>query len=121
MRAETHRRDVEGTREGAPELVAELEASARDYAWAEERFEAIGRDLLGALAPYAEWTSAATHAVLPLLATDAGVELQAQPASRRIAAGSANGAAASGCPNARTPSGWALASWSSGSRRSASS
>jgi 1,4-alpha-glucan branching enzyme len=76
VRAETHRRDIEGTREGAPELVAELRASARDYAWAQERFEAIGRDLLGALAPYAAWTSAATHAVLPLLATDAGVELQ---------------------------------------------
>jgi len=77
VRAETHRRDIEGTRVGAPELVAELEASARDYAWAEQRFKAIGRDLLGALTPYAGWTSAATHAVLPLLATDAGVELQA--------------------------------------------
>jgi 1,4-alpha-glucan branching enzyme len=76
VRAETHRRDIEGSRAGAPELVAELEASARDYAWAEERFEAIGRDLLGALAPHASWTSAATHALLPLLATDAGVELQ---------------------------------------------
>jgi 1,4-alpha-glucan branching enzyme len=76
VRAETHRRDIAGTRDGAPELVAELEASARDYHWADERFEAIGRDLLGALAPYAAWTSAATHAVLPLLATDAGVELQ---------------------------------------------
>ncbi|MDX6668613.1 MAG: 1,4-alpha-glucan branching enzyme [Solirubrobacteraceae bacterium] len=76
VRAETHRQDIEGSRAGAPELVAELEASARDYAWADERFEAIGRDLLGALAPHASWTSAATHAVLPLLATDAGVELQ---------------------------------------------
>jgi 1,4-alpha-glucan branching enzyme len=76
VRAETHRRDIEGTRAGAPELVAELEASARDYEWADERFEAIGGDLLGALAPYAGWTSAATHAVLPLLATDAGFELQ---------------------------------------------
>ena len=77
VRAETHRRDIEGCREGAPELVAELEASARDYERAAERFEAIGRDLLGALAPHAGWTSAATHAVLPLLATSAGVELQA--------------------------------------------
>src|SRR5882672_10054840 len=42
-----------------------------------ERFEAVGRDLLGALAPHAGWTSSATHAVLPLLATSAGVELQA--------------------------------------------
>ncbi|MDX6642571.1 MAG: 1,4-alpha-glucan branching enzyme, partial [Solirubrobacteraceae bacterium] len=76
VRAETHRQDIEGCRAGAPELVAELEASARDYAWADERFEAIGRDLLGTLAPHASWTSAASHAVLPLLATDAGVELQ---------------------------------------------
>jgi 1,4-alpha-glucan branching enzyme len=77
VRAETHVRDIDGCREAAPELVAELEASARDYARADERFEAIDRDLLGALAPHASWTSAATHAVLPLLATDAGVELQA--------------------------------------------
>ena len=31
-----------------------------------------------ALAPHAAWTSSATHAVLPLLATDAGVRLQVQ-------------------------------------------
>jgi 1,4-alpha-glucan branching enzyme len=77
VRAETHRKDIAGCREGAPELVTELEASARDYERAEERFEAIGRDLLGALAPHARWTSSATHAVLPLVATSAGVELQA--------------------------------------------
>src|SRR4051794_9154768 len=43
------------------------------------RARALGRlsgDLLAALRPYAAWTSAATHAVLPLLATDAGVRLQ---------------------------------------------
>src|SRR5439155_10922003 len=33
-------------------------------------------DVLAALAPFAAWTSSATHAVLPLLATDAGVRLQ---------------------------------------------
>jgi 1,4-alpha-glucan branching enzyme len=76
VRAETHLRDIEGSREGAPELVPELEASARDYERARERFEAIEGDLLGALAPHAAWTSSATHAVLPLLATDTGVELQ---------------------------------------------
>src|SRR3954468_12295237 len=32
-------------------------------------------DLIGAFAPHVSWTSAATHAVLPLLATDAGVRL----------------------------------------------
>ena len=43
---------------------------------AAERFEALGGDLLGALGRHAAWTSSATHAVLPLLATDAGVRLQ---------------------------------------------
>ena len=43
-----------------------------------ERFDRCGGDLLGALAPYAQWTSSATHAVLPLLATDAGVRAQVQ-------------------------------------------
>ena len=77
VRAETHRLDIAGSREsGAVELVPELERSAADYAWAAERFEKLGRDLLGALAPHVSWTSAATHAVLPLLATDAGIELQ---------------------------------------------
>ena len=38
--------------------------------------ERLPDDLLAALAPFAAWTSAATHAVLPLLATDAGVRLQ---------------------------------------------
>jgi 1,4-alpha-glucan branching enzyme len=33
-------------------------------------------DLIAAFAPHVTWTSAATHAVLPLLATDAGVRLQ---------------------------------------------
>ena len=32
--------------------------------------------LLAALAPFASWCSSATHAVLPLVATDAGVRLQ---------------------------------------------
>nr|MDQ6915871.1 hypothetical protein [Actinomycetota bacterium] len=76
VREATHRIDVEGCRAGAPELVPELEASAADYRAAAARFEGVGGDLLGALAPYASWTSAATHAVLPLLASDAGVRLQ---------------------------------------------
>ena len=38
--------------------------------------ERLPEDLLAALAPFAAWTSSATHAVLPLLATDAGVRLQ---------------------------------------------
>jgi len=49
--------------------------AAADYEEALRRFEGLGAGgLLGALAP--SWTSAATHAVLPLCATDAGVALQ---------------------------------------------
>jgi 1,4-alpha-glucan branching enzyme len=77
VRRATHSIDVEGCREnGRDALAAELERAAGDYERALERFEALGGNLLGALAPYAAWTSSATHAVLPLLATDAGVRLQ---------------------------------------------
>jgi 1,4-alpha-glucan branching enzyme len=77
MRAETHRIDVEGCRAGGrDDLAAELERAAGDYARAADRFESRGGDVLGALAGHAAWTSSATHAVLPLLATDAGVRLQ---------------------------------------------
>jgi 1,4-alpha-glucan branching enzyme len=78
VRAETHRLDVVGSRDsGHPELAAELERAADDYSRAGERFRGLGAGgLLGALAPYAAWTSSATHAVLPLVATDAGVRLQ---------------------------------------------
>jgi 1,4-alpha-glucan branching enzyme len=73
LRAETHRRDLAAA---GPELRPALEHSAAVYARALERLDARGGDLLGALAPHAAWTSAATHAVLPLVATDAGVRLQ---------------------------------------------
>ena len=69
-----------------------------------ERLRRRGGDLLGSLARHAQWTSSATHAILPLLATDAGVRLQVQSgvdgpsAPLRRAAGGA----ASGCPSART-------------------
>jgi 1,4-alpha-glucan branching enzyme len=63
--------DLEATDD--PAVVAELERAAGEYAAAAERLPA---DLLGAVAPHAAWTSAATHAILPLLATDAGVRLQ---------------------------------------------
>jgi 1,4-alpha-glucan branching enzyme len=63
--------DVEATDDAA--VAAELERAAGEYAVVAERLPA---DLLGALAPYAAWTSAATHPILPLLATDAGVRLQ---------------------------------------------
>jgi 1,4-alpha-glucan branching enzyme len=81
VRPESHRLDIEGFRAaGDDRLARELERSAAEYAAAADFLEAIGADLLGALAPHASWTSAATHAVLPLLATDAGVELQVQTA-----------------------------------------
>ena len=77
VRRETHALDVDGCRDAGHERWAtELERAAHDYERALGRVEALGGDLLGAFAPYASWTSSATHAVLPLLATDAGVRLQ---------------------------------------------
>jgi 1,4-alpha-glucan branching enzyme len=73
VRAETHRLDVAAA--GDPAVARELERSAGLYAAAAERFEARG-DLVRAFAPHAAWTSAATHALLPLLATTAGLRLQ---------------------------------------------
>ena len=54
-----------------PEVRPQLEWSLARY-----RRAAAEPDVLGRLAPHATWTSAATHAILPLLATDAGLELQ---------------------------------------------
>jgi 1,4-alpha-glucan branching enzyme len=75
VRPESHRLDAEELRD-QPLLVAELERSAAEYAAAAARLESI--DLLGALGERASWTSAATHALLPLVASDAGLELQIQ-------------------------------------------
>ncbi|HWF72516.1 MAG TPA: 1,4-alpha-glucan branching protein domain-containing protein [Solirubrobacteraceae bacterium] len=81
IRPESHRLDIESMRAaGEHGLAAELERSAAEYAAAADRLEGLGGGLLGALAPHASWTSAATHAVLPLLATDAGVVLQVETA-----------------------------------------
>jgi 1,4-alpha-glucan branching enzyme len=74
LRAETHRRDIAAADD--PALALELERSAGLYAAAAERFEARGGDLVAAFAPHVSWTSSATHAVLPLLASGAGVRLQ---------------------------------------------
>ena len=77
MRRTTHALDAEGSREtGRPDLADEIERASEDYERALAAFDAIDGDLLGALAPYAAWTSSATHAVLPLLATTAGLRLQ---------------------------------------------
>ena len=71
VRPETHRIDVA---EQPAELRPAIERSAVDYQQAAERLD--GMDLLATFAPYAAWTSSATHAVLPLAATDAGARLQ---------------------------------------------
>jgi 1,4-alpha-glucan branching enzyme len=75
IRVESHRRDIAAAA-GQPGVVAALEHSAVQYERARERLTALGGDLLGALGRHVAWTSAATHAVLPLLATAAGVRLQ---------------------------------------------
>ena len=76
LRALVHAEDAKEL--GEP-LAAELRRAAGDYERAHRDFEARDRDLLGALAKLTRaelWTSAATHAVLPLLATQAGTALQ---------------------------------------------
>jgi 1,4-alpha-glucan branching enzyme len=74
VRPASHALDIEAGADRAE--AAELERGAGLYAHALERFRARGRTLVPALARHATWTSAATHAVLPLLATRAGVRLQ---------------------------------------------
>ena len=69
LRERSHALDLEAH----PELAGPLEHSLGRYRWAADAFDG---DLAGRLAPHVRWTSAATHAVLPLLATDAGVRLQ---------------------------------------------
>jgi 1,4-alpha-glucan branching enzyme len=79
VRRASHALDVDGCRaSGHDDLAAALERGAQDYERALERFASLepAGGLLGALAPHAAWTSSATHAVLPLVATDAGVRLQ---------------------------------------------
>ncbi len=79
VRPASHALDVEAFRQAGHEAqAAEIERAAGQYERALARLEGLGGDLLGALAPHAAWTSSATHAILPLLATDAGVRLQVQ-------------------------------------------
>jgi 1,4-alpha-glucan branching enzyme len=72
MRAETHRRDIAAA---TPGVAAVLERSAQRYQEAADALERRG-DLIQAFAPHVTWTSAATHALLPLLATDAAIGRQ---------------------------------------------
>jgi 1,4-alpha-glucan branching enzyme len=79
IRAPIHAEDSSGLdATGKPQLAAELRRAAGDYVFADERFERRGRDLLAGFAALGVelWTSSATHAVLPMLATDAGLRLQ---------------------------------------------
>ncbi len=75
VRAPIHDEDAAGLeRAGEHELAAEVRRAAGDYAPDEG-----ARDLIGSFARLERvelWTSAATHALLPLLATDAGLRLQ---------------------------------------------
>jgi 1,4-alpha-glucan branching enzyme len=76
----THAEDAAGLHAGGhDDLAAELErAWSADYEHAAQRMTERGGDLLRAFAAHARWTSSATHAVLPLLATDSGVRLQVE-------------------------------------------
>ena len=79
IRPESHRRDVRAFRSaGRHALAAELERSAAEYAAAADRLAGLRGGLLAALGEHVRWTSSATHAVLPLLATDSGISLQLQ-------------------------------------------
>ena len=71
IRPESHRLDLEAD----PSLAPALERSAAAYAAAAAALERRG-DLVAAFHEHAAWTSAATHAILPLLATGTGVRLQ---------------------------------------------
>lgn len=80
-RARLHQEDAENLeRAGELALTTEARRAAGDYAGADRAFDKHGGDLLAAfegLTPEAElWTSSATHAILPLLATPVGLDLQ---------------------------------------------
>jgi 1,4-alpha-glucan branching enzyme len=82
VRADIHAEDARGLEEsGERDLATEIRRAAGDYSGAAYAFERLRGDLLGELrelhASGVElWTGAATHAVLPLVATDAGLRLQ---------------------------------------------
>jgi 1,4-alpha-glucan branching enzyme len=80
-RLRLHEEDAQGLdRGGEPELAGEVRRAAEDYGRAAGALESCGSDLLalfrGAAGPIELWTSSATHALLPLLASDAGLALQ---------------------------------------------
>jgi 1,4-alpha-glucan branching enzyme len=86
VRAPLHAEDARGLdRGGQPDAATEVRRAAHDYSAAEQAFDALGGDLLGAFGRLAAAergpelaASAATHAVLPLLATRAGRRFQVE-------------------------------------------
>jgi 1,4-alpha-glucan branching enzyme len=76
VRPASHALDIEAA--GSAGEITALEGSAAAYAGALGRLRARGGDLLAAFAPHVSWTAPATHAVLPLLATEAGLRLQVE-------------------------------------------
>ncbi len=77
IRPESHRLDIEALRKtGQLAQAEELERSADEYAAAARRLRELPGSLLAELGEHATWTSAATHAILPLLASDSGIALQ---------------------------------------------
>ena len=83
VRHDCHRLDSEGLdAAGHHGEAAAVRRSAGDYAWAADDFGRRKGDLLGALRALRDtgtidlWASAASHAVLPLLATEQGLRLQ---------------------------------------------
>lgn len=81
VRTAVHEEDAKGLEQtGEGQLAAEVRRASGDYARAADAVESSRGDLLARFARVQGsidlWTSAATHAVLPLLATDAGVDLQ---------------------------------------------
>jgi 1,4-alpha-glucan branching enzyme len=101
VRRETHRLDAAGCRaSGRVDYARELERAALDYERALARVAALDGELLRAFDGLATWTSSATHAVLPLLATDAGVRLQVETGiaghRARFGGGTAVGAGGAG-------------------------
>lgn len=76
-RARTHARDTAVLLEHEPAASEELERAAGDYERAAARLQRLGEGgLAQALLAHATWTSAATHALLPLMSTDKGLDLQ---------------------------------------------
>src|SRR3954467_15821666 len=82
VRADIHAEDSRGLEEhGERELAAEVRRAAGDYSTAAYAFERLRGDVLGELHELHRggvelWGGAATHAVLPLVATDAGLRPQ---------------------------------------------